>query len=185
MWSSLGAAVVMLLVASALAWNDEHKRTLVLEADVQSLKLVPAQFKLKPIELRRNDLSSTAKRDVFLPVKVELIAPLEVDIDGYTLEISRDGVIEEFGVGNDVSEWNLYIDSSFNSMPMRSLPKKLRSGRGAEGWLHFITEKTNYELDSGRLTLSVHTSRGDGHVVIPCTFEYWNPTRTTMIMPRY
>src|SRR5208283_2781552 len=183
-WSSFGAAVVMVLIASALAWNDEHKRTLALEKEIESLRLVPAQFKIRPIELRRNDPTSTRKRDVFVRAKVELITPIEVDVDGYTLELSRDGVIEELGAGNDVSEWDLYINSSFNSVPMRALPKKLRSGQGAEGWVHFLTERTNYELESGRLRLSVHTSRGDGNAEVPCASEYWNPTRTTIVMPR-
>jgi hypothetical protein len=183
-WASLSAAAAMLLLASALAWNDEHKRALVLEGEVERLKLAPAQFKIRPIELRRNDPHSTRKRDVFVQAKVELITPIEVDVVGYALELSRDGVIEELEVGNDVSEWNLYIDSSFDSVPMRPLPRRLRSGQGAEGWVHFLTERTNYELESGRLRLSIQTSRGDGNVEIPCTSEYWNPTRTTIVMPR-
>lgn len=182
--SSLAAAAVMLFLAEALAWNDQHKESAALEGEVKRLKLVPAQFKIRPIELRRNAPNSTNKRDVFVQVKVELVVPIEVDVNGYSLELSRDGVIEEMEPGNDVSEWDLYNDSSFESNPMRGFPKKLRSGQGVEGWLHFCTERNNYEIESGRLRLTVHSSQGDANVEIPCSSGYWNPTRTTIVMPR-
>ena len=51
-WVSFAAAVAMLLVASALAWNDEHKRTLVLGGEVEKLKSAPAQLTITPYEIR-------------------------------------------------------------------------------------------------------------------------------------
>ena len=182
--STLVAAVAMLLVASALAWNDEHKKSLALEDEVKRLNLVPAQFKISPIELRRNDPSTTKKRNIFVLAKVELISPAEVDVYQYILEFSKDGIVEELEAGNDVGEWILYVMGSPKNESMRARPKKFRSGQGAEGWVHFLTARSNYELDAGRLRLSVNSSAGDGHVEIPCASEYWNPTRTTIVMPR-
>jgi hypothetical protein len=145
-------------------WWDRR----ILSAEIRELKQVPAQFKLRPIQLRRNDPVSKRKRDVFLQVKVELVTPLEILVDGYSMEFSRDGVIETLELGDSVDHWVLYDSSSLiRSESMQSLSNKLRSGRGSEGWIHFLTERTNYELESGRLRFTVHSHRGDANAEVP------------------
>ncbi|MDR3564038.1 MAG: hypothetical protein P4N59_21730, partial [Negativicutes bacterium] len=42
----------------------------------------------------------------------ELVTPLEVLVDGYSMEFSKDGVIETLEPGNSVDDWVLYDSSS-------------------------------------------------------------------------
>lgn len=166
-WASFVAAVAMLLVASALAWNDEHKRTLILGGEIEKLKRVPAQFAITPYELRS---SGSMHRDIFLHAAVELLTPIELEVDRYSVELSLNGVIETPEVRSVAGQWRLHdgSPSTPRSQPMPPLPMSLRSGHPAEGWIHFVTTRNEYELESSRMTLFVHTSRGDGHEVIPC-----------------
>jgi hypothetical protein len=73
LWSSFGAAVVMLLVASAWAWHDEHTHSLELEGEIEDLRRLPAQFEITPYEIR----SSGTGRDIFLRAKVSLAGIIE------------------------------------------------------------------------------------------------------------
>ena len=137
--ASLGTAVAMLVLASALAWNDEHKRALALEKAIEKLKLAPAQFKITPYELR--NLGSG--HEIFLRAKVELLAPIEISVDGYSVELSLNGLIEKPEVRSVTNKWRLHdgTPSMPKSHPMEPLPARLRSGHPAEGWIHFITSR--------------------------------------------
>lgn len=157
-------------------WWDRR----ALNREIGNLRAVPAKVTIKPIELRRCDSG-----DCFLQAKIELETPLEADVDGYSMEFSRNGVIETLPVFDDVPKWGLLINNSFDAADMLPFPRKLRSGDGKEGWIHFKTKKNNYEMESGRLRLTVHTSRGSGNKEIPCTSEYWNPTRSTSVFYRH
>jgi hypothetical protein len=186
-WVSFAAAVAMLLVASALAWNDEHKRTLVLESEVEKLKLVPAQLRITSLGLFDYDSPGRLpERDIFLLLKVELLRPLEVAIErDCSVELSFEGLIEMSEARNVAGKWKLYdrVSSTVPSQPLTPLPASLRSGHPAEGWVHFVTTRKQYELEECRMTLFVHTSRGDGSLEIPCTRRYWSLSQRNFIMP--
>lgn len=184
-WVSLAAAVTMLLVASALAWDDEHKRTLVLGGEVEKLKLAPAQLTITPYELRSSDSMRVEGRDIFLRAKVELVTPIEVTVDAYSVELSLNGLTETPEVRSVADKWRLHdgTPSKPQSQPMAPLPVSLRSGHPVEGWIHFLTTRNQYELESSTMTVFVHTPRGDGYVKFQPVRGYWLSSGRNFIMP--
>jgi len=166
-----GASCVLIAI-SIVGWavNARH-------SDMEA----PAQFKITPYELR--SVGSMAS-DIFLRVKIELLHPLKVTVKCYRMELSLTGQIERPEVKSVANKWKLHsgTPSVERSQLMAPLPASLRSGRPVEGWIHFVTKRNQYELQSSRMTFFVHTSRGDGSVEIPCTSEYWNVSRHNFIV---
>jgi hypothetical protein len=140
----------------------------------------PTQFRIIGCELRS---CGSHGRDIFLRAKVELVTPVELAIEGYSVELSRGGTTESSTVIDDVRKWRLLSRSQNppSSQGLAALPVSLRSGHPVEGWIHFATTKNQYEVQSGQMRLFVHSSRGDGFADIPCSSEYWNVTQENFL----
>lgn len=174
--------VWLAFVLSAIAvWIEDWWTSRFLQREVATLKLVPATLTVTPCELR--NCGSTGS-DIFLRAKVELLTPIDVAVDGYSVEISLNELIETPEV-KSVAKWRLHdgTPSMPRSQPMAPLPASLRSGHPVEGWIHFLTTRSQYELESSHMTLFVHTSRGDGNVQFTPGRGYWLSSGQNFIMP--
>ncbi len=138
----------------------------------------PAKIEINPHELRRLDRSS-GHRDIFLRGTITLVKPVEIKIDSYSMELSRSGIKEHPDLVDDVDKWRLMERDSNppQSYPLCPLPTLLRSGHPMEGWIHFVSKRNQYELESGKMLFCAHTQSGDGAVFVPCDNQYWNAVR--------
>lgn len=86
--------------------------------------------------------------------KVELATPIEVTVDAYSVELSLNGLTETPEVRSVANKWRLHdgTPSKPRSQPMTPLPLSLRSGHPVEGWIHFLTTRNQYELESSTIT---------------------------------
>src|ERR1035437_3262275 len=91
------------------------------------------------------------------------------------MELSFGGLIEIPEVRNDAHRFRLHdgTPSTPRSQPMTPFPVSLRSGHPIEAWIHFLTPRSQYELESSRMTVFVHTPRGDGYVQFHPARNYW------------
>jgi len=159
-----------------------------LRRQTAALKAFPARITVTPYELQRT-LRVHGKeegRNIFLRAKVELLEPLHLDVVGYRMELSRDGATDTSEFVDDLNKWEI-TDWSKNPIPhedMRPLPMKLESGSPVEGWVHFISNRSNQELDQSRVRLFVHTTQGTGNAEIPPGHEYWNATKNKMVVEK-
>ena len=176
--------ISFILSAFAVILGDWVDRRL-LQQEIGKLKLPPAQLTITPYELRSSDSMRAEGRDIFLRAKVELVTPIEVTIDAYSVELSLNGLTETPEVGSVANKWRLHdgTPSTPRSQPMTPLPVSLRSGHPVEGWIHFLTTRNQYELESGTMTVFVHTPRGDGYVQFQPVRHYWLSSGSNFIMP--
>jgi hypothetical protein len=145
------------------------------KAELEEAKKSPARFEITGREL----LSfGPYAQDILLRAEIELVTPVELAVERYSVELSLDGSKENPAVIDDVHKWKLPSDSLDSpSQPLVALPANLRSGHPVEGWIHFVTTRNQYEVRSGRMRLLAHSSRGSDYGDIPCSTEYWNVRR--------
>jgi len=135
-------------------------------------------MKVTPYELQRTLRlhGKVGGCHIFVRAKVELLEPMRVTVTKYRMELSRDGSLDAPEFRRDIDRWEI-TDWSRDPIPheeMRPLPMELNCGEPVEGWAHFVTERSDQELDRSLVRLFVHTSKGTGSAEIPAGPEYWN-----------
>jgi len=157
-------------------------------AVVAALSPAPARIKVSPVELRRTIRlhGKQEGRNIFLRAKLELLEPLQVTVTKYRMELSRDGVLDNLEFQDDLERWEI-TDWSQDPIPhdeMRPLPMTLTCGDLVEGWVHFVTERSDRELDQCSVKVFVDTPRGTGTAEIAAGRDYWNVKPNRMILEK-
>src|SRR5260370_20079086 len=165
--------------------RSEATRPRAVRKEVETLKLSPARIKVTTYELQRTIRlhGKEEGREIFLRAKVELLEPLHLTVTRYRMELSRDGVLESPEFQDDIEKWEI-TDWSKDPIPhdeMRPLPRQLTCGDPVEGWVHFVTERNNQELDRSRVRFFVDTPQGTGRAEISPDHGYWNVISNRMI----
>jgi len=177
----LAITVPLFWIGAMVAWRRVRK-------EVETLRLVPAKIKVTTYELQRTLRLHGKKegRHVFLRAKLELMEPLQATVTKYRMELARDGVFENLEFQDDLARWEI-TDWSQDPIPhdeMRPLPTRLKCGDLVEGWVHFVTDRNNQELDRSRVRLFVDTPLGTGSAEIAAGHEYWNVIANRMVMEK-
>ena len=178
---------IAFILSALVVWLEEHLRIREMGKEIEALKLLPAKLTVTTYELRRAMRSNQVKGcNIWLRAKVDLIEPMHLAVDRYSMELSFDGAFDEPEFQDDASTWTVgeWSQLRITSETMRPLPMILSSGNGAEGWVHFVTDRSDYDLNHSRVRLFVHTSRGSSYAEIPAGEEYRNASRTMQIMPK-
>lgn len=184
-WS---CTMVAFIVSAAILWGIEHRTVRQLREEILGARLTPAEVKLFPCELRRAVTEGKDQwRNVFVRVKVSMTGAMRTSVTKCRMELSRDGIINQAQLQNDLASWEI-TDWSSAPIPndeLRPLPAELTSGNTVEGWLHFtIPNLKDRELDRTDVRLFVDTERGTGSAEVKAGREYWNVVEHRMILPK-
>ncbi len=176
--------IAFLVSAAAVIVEDWWDRR-ALTSEIEKLKVDPVELKISPLELRRVERPNTGGQEVFLRAKIELLRPVEVQVEQYSMELSLHGFLENPRFVDDAVRWQTDDNSRTppHSEPLRPLPMQLRSGHPVEGWVHFTSGRNGYEVAHSTVRLFVHTSRGDGSLEIKAENTNWNPVGPISVLP--
>ncbi|MGA8773654.1 MAG: hypothetical protein WCC32_13120 [Terriglobales bacterium] len=159
-WTSLGAAFLLLLVASFLAWRDEH---VGYEAEREKNKRAP-EIAIEILMLVPKGKAGEKGMDLFMWATLTLKEPREVAVDNFEIEAIREGISISFPGIEDVSRWGRVTHNDqggYKGFVMQPLRRMLAErGNPVTGWLHFRLELLESQIYDSTLRLKVKTAHG-------------------------
>src|ERR1700733_190415 len=157
---SVGAAFVLLLVASFLAWRDEH---VGYESERERNKRVP-EIAIEVLMLVPRGKAGEIGMDLFMWATLTLKEPREVIVDNFEIEAIREGLSISFPGIEDVHKWGRVThnnQSEYRGFIMQPLKRNLaQRGNPVTGWLHFRLELLESQIYNSTLRLKANTAHG-------------------------
>jgi len=158
--ASLGAAFLLLLVASFLAWRDEH---VGYEAEREKNKRAP-EIAIEILMLVPKGKAGEKGMDLFVWATLTLKEPREVVVDNFEIEAIREGISLSFLGIEDVHRWGRVTHddkAEYKGFVMQPLSRGLsQRGNPVTGWLHFRLELLESQVYNSTLRVKVKTPHG-------------------------
>jgi hypothetical protein len=159
-----------------------------LEQQIVELKQVPPSVDIRLRELYRFPSKQGRDRneagemswDIFLNARAELGKPLSATILKYTFQLSLHGKTISIGSEDDVESWEMTIwnPTRVTSTDLPDMPRQLKNGEPAEGWLHFVVGPITYKaLDACGIRLVADTGHSCSYGEHQADPLIWNPVR--------
>lgn len=134
---SVGAAVILFLVASALAWTDEHRAA---QAEKAKNEEAP-KMDIAVLNVVSKGEIGSGLTDLFLYLELVLQSPSRVSILDFSLMVFSDSNSMTLPGSEDILDWRLEkwaVDNSLSFAACAPLVKELaRRGDPVQGWIHF------------------------------------------------
>jgi len=157
---SAATAVILLFVASALAWNDQYKRT---EQEKAKNEVAP-KMDISVLNIISRGSLGAGLTDLFINLRVVLGEPSEVSIKNFTLGIFDESRSMEFISVDDVGDWEVMkeTEDGYARLSCVALAKELAvRGDPVQGWKHFpIWGITESFVQSRTLAVEINCTHG-------------------------